>query len=124
MEFETDYITFSVKNKILIAAYKQGLHINLTMAKEIVQARIDYTNGTKMPSLILSQGVISMDKPTREYLSSEAATQGLLASAIIVTSPFSSFLGNFFLFVNKPKIPVRIFSSMPIAERWLEQFIV
>lgn len=124
MEFETDYITFSVKNKILVAAYKQGLHINLTMAKEIVQARIHYTNGAKMPSLILSQGVISMDKPTREYLSSEAATQGLLASAIIVNSPFSSFLGNFFLFVNKPKIPVRIFSSMPIAERWLEQFIV
>ena len=73
--------------------------------------------------MLISQGVISMDKPSREYLASDEATEGLLATAIIVDSSFSSFLGNFFLMVNKTKMPVKIFYDIPLAEKWLQQFI-
>ena len=123
MELDTPYVHLRIKNNILVGAYKKDLRINLEVAKAIVQSRIFFTGNTKMPSLIISQGVITMDKPAREYLSSKEATEGLAASAIVVNSAFSSFLGNFFLSVNKTNIPVKIFSDAVKAEEWLQQFI-
>jgi hypothetical protein len=124
MELDTPYVHLRIRDKILVGTYKKNLRINLEIAKEIVRTRLSFTGGKKMPSLILSQGVISMDRPAREYLASEEATQGLVASAIIVNSAFSSFLGNFFMKVNRTKMPVKIFYDISMAEKWLQQFIV
>lgn len=109
---------------ILIVTYKPGIQINQEVAKEIVSTRLSFTGNKRIPCMILSQGVVSMDKPAREYLASTEATKGLLATAIIVDSPFSSFLGNFFHKVYKTKMPVKIFSSIPQAKKWLQQFNV
>ena len=124
MELDTPFVHISIKDKILVGTYKKNLRINLEIAKEIVRARLSFTGGKKMPSMIISQGVISMDKPAREYLASDEAIVGLAASAIVVNSPFSSFLGSFFLAVNKTKMPVKIFADIPSAEKWLQQFII
>lgn len=124
MELDTNYVHLLIKDKILIGTYKKNLRISLDVAKEIVRTRLSFTRGIPMPSMIISQGVVSMDKAAREYLASDEAIQGLTASAIIVHSSFSSFLGNFFLNVNKPRIPVKIFYKRAGAEKWLQQFIV
>jgi len=105
-----------------VGTYKKNLRINLEIARAIVHARKSFTS-RPMPSLIISQGVISMDKPAREYLASAEATRGLTAAAIIVHSAFSSFLGNFFLAVNKTVLPVKIFTDIRKAENWLGQYI-
>ena len=123
MEFDTPYVHLRIKDKILVGTYKKNIRINLEIAKEIVRARLSFTGNRKMPSLIISQGIVTIDKPAREYLSSDEATVGLVASAILVNSKFSSFLGNFFLNVNKTKMPVKIFSDISNAEKWLQQFI-
>lgn len=123
MELDTPYVHLRIKDKILVGTYKKNIRINLEVAKEIVRARLSFTGNTKMPSLIISQGIVTIDKPAREYLSSDEATVGLIASAILVNSEFSSFLGIFFLTVNKTKMPVKIFSEISKAEKWLQQFI-
>lgn len=124
MEFESDFVHLLLKNNILEVSYKPGLHINLVVAEKIVSDRLAFTEGEKRVVMIMSRGVISMDKPAREYLASGEGTKDLLATAIIVDSTFSSFLGNFFLRVNKTKMPVKIFSDIPHAKKWLQQFIV
>jgi hypothetical protein len=124
MELDTPFICFSIKNNIVVCRYKKNLHINLVMAREIVQARIAFTGGKKMPALIISQGVTSVDKSAREYLASDEGIEGLVASAIVVNTPFSNVLSNFFLKVNKTKLPVKIFSNTSRAEKWLQQFTV
>ncbi len=94
------------------------------VAKKIVTERRAFTKGKKIPALILSQGVISMEKPAREYFASTEGIDGLAASAIVVNSAFSSALGNFFLIVNKTKLPVKIFADVRRAKRWLKQYVV
>jgi|SRR2546423_13159933 hypothetical protein len=121
-ELDTAHVHLLIKDGILIGTYKKGLKINLQIAKEIVETRIGFTNNKLMPALIYNQGVISMDKGAREYFSSDEGVRGLKAAAIILDSPFASFLGNFFVFVNKTKMPVRIFSSTPTALKWLKKF--
>ncbi len=123
MEIDTKYVHLRIKDSILAGTYKKNVHITLDIAKEIVRTRISFTRGTKMPSLILSEGVISIDKAAREYFVTPESTEGLAASAIITHSPFSSFLGNLFLQLTRGSIPVKIFTNRIKAEKWLQQFI-
>ena len=121
---DTPYVHLCIKNRILVGTYKPKLKIDLEVAKAIVSARQTFTKTEKFATLIISKGVISMSRQAREYLSSPEATEGLTASAIVVDSLFSSFLGNFFIAVNQTSIPVKIFASTPDAEKWLQKFII
>lgn len=122
-ELDTDYVHLEIRDGILVGIYKKGLKINLSIAREIVQARLAFTENKTLPAIIYNQGVISMDKEARQFLSSADGIKGLKAAAIILDSPFGSFLGNFFLAVNKTSMPVRIFSNIGSASKWLAQFL-
>lgn len=124
MENDTSLVHLRIKDNILIGSYRKNLIINLDVAQKIVLQRQSFTRGKKMPAIIFSQGITSIDKPAREFLASKEGTEGLSASAIIVDSPFSRFLGNFFLMVNKTSIPVKLFSNILRAEKWLRQFMI
>ena len=76
-----------------------------------------------MVALVYNLGVISMDKEARDFLSSPAGNAGLRAGAIVLDSPFSIVLSNFFLTVNKPNIPARIFRETAAALAWLQPFL-
>ncbi|MCW3090010.1 MAG: hypothetical protein JWP81_1079 [Ferruginibacter sp.] len=123
MELDTPYIHLRIQDNILVGTYKKNVSINLAIARQIVLDRLSFTEGKMYPSLIMSEGIISMDKPAREYLSSEQGTAGLVAAAIIANSPFSWMLGNFFMKVNKTSMPVKIFTKIPRAIGWLKTFI-
>lgn len=124
MKPNTIFARFLIEDNVLVVNYKEGLHITYEIAEQIVRDRLTFTKGKKMPVIINSHGVISIDKPAREFLASENGTVGLSATAIIVDSDYTRLLGNFFLFVNKAKIPVRIFSDIPRSVKWLQKYII
>lgn len=119
---DTPYVHFELQDDLLICTYKKGLRLNLDMAKEIVKARLEFINYEPKLVLIYNQGVVSMDKNARDYLSSDEGISGAIAGAIVLDTPFGSFLGNFYLAVTKPKIPLRIFSKKEAALKWLDKF--
>lgn len=121
-KFEGKYIDLELVDGILIGTYKKNIKINLEVAKEIVYTRLNFTNQVPYPAMVVNQGVISMDKAARDFLSSAAGVEGILAGAIIIDSVFTSYLGNFYLQVSRPKIPSRIFTSKSDAMQWLQQF--
>jgi hypothetical protein len=123
MELDTPYVHLCIRNKILVGTYKRNQRISLATAKEIVRTRKAFTHGFSMPALIISQGLVTIDRPARKFFSSKEGTAGLKACAVVVNSIFSSFLGNFFLAVNKTAMPVKIFSNASRAEKWLQQFV-
>ena len=119
---DTQFVHYELQDDLLIGTYKKGLKISLEMAKEIVKARLELTGHQPVVALALNQGVLSMDKKARDYLSSDEGVRGIIAGAIVLDTPFGSFLGNFYLSVTKPKIPLRIFSKKETALNWLQQF--
>lgn len=121
---DTPYVHYELKDDLLIATYKKNLKLNLEIVKEIVRSRLELIGNKPTLVLILNQGVTSMDKKARDYLSSPEGVSGIIASAIVLDSAFGSFLGNFFVAVTKPKIPVRIFSSRPEALKWLQKYTI
>jgi hypothetical protein len=119
---DTQYVYYELFDDLLIGTYKKNRRLSLEMAKEIVKVRQEFTGSRPVVGLIYNQGVLSMDKQARDYLSSEEGVRGFKAAAIIQDSPFTSFLANFFVSVTKPKIPVKMFSKKESALKWLQQF--
>ena len=123
MMMETPYVHYEVREALLIATYKKGVRIDLSVARQIVRDRLALTDGRPKVALVYNLGVISMDKEARDFLSSPAGNRGLQAGAIVLDSPYSIALSNFFLRVNKPNIPSRIFRDTGAALAWLQPFL-
>jgi hypothetical protein len=49
-------------------------------------------------------------------------TTQVKAAARVTGSDFNNALANFFLAVNKPMIPTRLFTDKQKAKQWLQQF--
>jgi hypothetical protein len=119
---DTPYVYYELQGDLLVVTYKKDIKVNPEMAKDIIRERHEFTNNKPVVLLVYNQGVVRMDKKAREYLSSGDGVKGIIAAGIVVGSPFTSFMANFFVSVNKPKMPVRVFSNSEDALTWLQKF--
>ena len=62
------------------------------------------------------------DKAARDFLAKEGSsyTKGV---AIIVDSPMTKIIGNFYLGLNKPTTPTKMFTDKEGALEYLSQFL-
>ena len=95
----------------------------LADAEEIVAAYRKINGGRVRPALSDIRNVKSVTREARVYAASDDATSLVNASAVLVDSPISRVVGNFFLGINKPSYPMRLFSSEDDAVAWLNQYI-
>src|SRR5882757_9865982 len=96
---ETPYVRLEIEDGILIGYYKEGIKINLEIAKQIVKDRREFTEFKRVPALAINLGVKNLNKEARDYLASAEGVAGVSAGAIITGSPVGSFIGNFYLSV-------------------------
>lgn len=118
---QNDLPVLELQNDILIVRYP-ARKIDLKIATNIVALRKAFAGGRDYPVLADTRKVKSATREAREYLSSADALEGLTAGAILSDSSFSVLLANFFLKVNRPKMPTRLFTVEANAMKWLEQF--
>ncbi|WP_170871831.1 hypothetical protein [Pontibacter indicus] len=95
--------------------------LDLDKARICVQDRLGYIDGQVYPSLFDITQVKHSTKEARDYLADEG-NAGVVASAILVTSPMVKMAANIYIHVNKPKNPTRMFTSKEEAVQWLSQF--
>ena len=78
------------------------------------------TGGREHPLLVDAHDAGPQDRPARM----EFARRSDLVSAValIVNTPLSRMMGNFFLSVSKPVAPTRLFDDEPSAVAWLRKF--
>ena len=118
---ETDYVKMVLKKGIFYMYYKSLKQLDLNIAKAIVKERLAFVDGESYPSLFDIQKVEHSTKDARDYMADEG-NDLVLASAIMVGSPVLRMMANFFIMVNKPKNPTRMFTDEKSAVEWLEQF--
>ena len=119
---ETAYMKIWKEDGILYSVYSENLNINIEIAKNCVETRIAYSQGISYPVLIDMKGVKSVTKEARDYLADEGARL-IKGGALIVESALNKMLGNLFLRINKPKIPVKLFTDEKEAKEWLQQYL-
>lgn len=89
---------------------------NLALTKRV-------TNGRRLPVLVDLRGVRSQSAEARRLFAGPAASAVSLAVGLVVESPLSRVVGNFYLGFNRPETPTRLFTSIADAEAWLTTFI-
>jgi len=72
--------------------------------------------------LIDARNVKSITKEARDYLASAEGTRYVTAAGLLLESYLGKIMGNFFLQINKPSLPTKMFSNKKEAIEWLTQY--
>ena len=93
-------------------------------AEETVDACWELSGHRRRLALVDVRRTRSVDREARLHYGRTEAARRCLAAAMLVSSPLSWALGNFFVGLHKPPYPIRLFTSEPEALRWLQGLIV
>lgn len=117
----TCFHTWMGDDGIVRTKIKPGSEVTVEFAKENSAAVISLYTGTKFPLLIDARGIKSMTKEARNQFTTKGRETPTKAFAIIIDSPLSRVIGNFFMGINKPVVPTRLFDNEMDAEIWLKK---
>jgi len=117
---ESSYGTTWIEDGVLFYVYKSNVIIDLKAAKEIIAERTRLLQGEKRPLLTDIRGVRYFDKEARDFF---ARASGLVkCNAVLADSPASRLITDFYISVNKPVTPIKIFTDREEAIRYLQSF--
>jgi hypothetical protein len=120
---ETKTARIRLVNGIIHYQVVPEAEVTIEDTREYVEIQAKLTGGKKIPNLTDLRDVKSITREARAYLSGEEAVSLTSACALIIGSPVSKIIGNFFLGLNKPAYPTRLFISEENAFEWLKGFI-
>ncbi len=93
--------------------------INLDHAKENTAKVREISGDVVYPILVDIRKIRSISKEARDHFAMRGRKPGVVAIAMLVSSPLSRIIGNFFLGLNQPVVPTRMFTDRDQAERWI-----
>lgn len=97
--------------------------VDLADAEDTMAAYRRVYGGKRRPLLVDTKTMKSFSREARHYYASEEAAAVASAAAIIVGTPVSRVLGNFYLGLSNPRLPSRLFSSEEEALKWLQGYL-
>ncbi len=111
------------KDGILIVRLQEGLEITAPILENINREGIKLANQTKFCVLADVRLNISSTPEARRFGADNIYMKHHLAYAMLADSTPVILLSNFFIRVNQPKIPTKLFKKEADALAWLEQFL-
>ncbi len=118
---ETEYVEMFIENDILHFYYKKIDVIDLEIAKVCVKDRLEFSDNVSYPCLVDAIKIKSVTKEARDYFANEGNAL-ITANALMVKSHVFKMIVNFFINVNKPSSPTRMFTDKQQAIKWLDKF--
>lgn len=109
------------EDNIVHTEYKNSVHITLQDSIRDVEIALELGKDEKVLSLANITNVKSIEQKARQYYSSPEAERAFKAVALIVGSPISKMMGNFFIGLNKPKVPLQLFNTTEDGLAWLKE---
>lgn len=100
-----------------------GAEVTQVDAQETMTAYLKLNKGKRCPLFIDTSTMKSLARAARHYYASEEAARVASAVAIIVGTPVSKVLGNFYLGLSNPHLPTRLFTDEDKALEWLKGYL-
>src|SRR5437879_923457 len=121
MQRETKKIKFAIgPDNILHTECFPNTIMTLEDGKESTRISAEMVNFKAQPLMVDLTNVIKMTQECRQHFASEEHAATFNKCALIVSSPVSKLIGNFFLGLNKPLKPTRLFTSKEEGLKWLK----
>lgn len=103
---------------IILQKVKPGMRQDLKDAQQNMELFLRLAGGQKRPLLVDLRESGPTGPGVREYYAQHAVH--LVASAFLIGSSLSQMIGNFFINLNKPVSPSKLFTSEAQAIAWLK----
>lgn len=120
--FDNHEVILELENGIMLATFKVE-NLDLETTQKLVELRKKATNGKERPLIANIISVKSATKEARDFFASEKGCEGINATAIIVNSSIGTMIGNFYIVINKPLRPTKLFTDIIEAKKWLAQYV-
>jgi len=109
---------------VLYQAYPSGTELKLEDSLEELEIyRSAFCKDVSRPIIVDLSNIKRVSKESRDIYSSEEMGGIISAAALIVSNPVSRIMGNFYMGINKTKMPVRMFATTMDAKNWLKDFL-
>lgn len=108
-----------------ILAYfpRRGLVLTYEIALQVLAEGTKLINGPK-PTMVLMQDIARVEREARAFFASDEYMRRLSTqTALVVGSPVSRVIANFFVGLNRPTYPCRAFDDPELAVSWLRSFV-
>ena len=120
----TQIIYWDEENQVVLGECIAAIH-SKDKAKENVDAqdRVRGRLGKEKTRVLVDMRLISsISRDARMYYANERTASIQRATALLVDSPVSRVIANFFMGLNRPLSPTRMFTDQTQAVRWLQTF--
>lgn len=118
----TAVISYDSLSRILRIKILDDSDIELADALQNYEATRILTKKDKYLVLVDGRVTLSVSREARAY-AAQSKNDECIANAFVITSTANKLIGNFYINVNKPSVPTKIFSSEEKAIEWLETFL-
>jgi hypothetical protein len=118
----TAIISYNNISRILRIKILEGAEIEIADAIQNYEATLMLTRNDKYLVLVDGRVNLSVSREARAF-AARPKNNECIASAFVITSTANKLIGNFYINVNKPSTPTKIFSSEEKAIEWLDTFL-
>ena len=119
---ECPWFTVVLREDGILAYYPvPGLVLTHEVALRVLQLGLEIADGPK-PTLVVMPDMARVDREARALFASDDYMRLCRQTAGVVGSPVSRVIGNFFVGLNRPKYPYKIFDDPELATEWLRGF--
>lgn len=119
---ENEFAKFWIDRGIMHFVYKEALVVDLQAAKKIVEDRIRCQDNIPYPAFADCRGLKEINREARNYLAKEGSNL-IVACALLSDSVVHKTMANFYLTLNKPSTPTKLFTDKNDALVWLQQYV-
>jgi hypothetical protein len=105
---------------LIFGTYAPMVEINLEVAQQMIEDRLDFCQGEEKFMLIDFTNVKSVTKEARDFMNSrDGGLKGVLGGAFVSNNVVATLFVNLYLKVSNPVIPAKFFTDRNDALKWL-----
>ena len=117
---ETTTANIYIKEDIIYLIYKDGADVTLDAIEENLSVKTEMQKGKAMKTLVDVTAVWQYSDEARELVSSERFKKITIVMAVLVGYSLPvKMVANFFMKINKPVTPTKLFTNKESAIKWL-----
>jgi hypothetical protein len=103
--------------------FKDGIILGLTEQMEHLEAMIKIADGKKMPFVVTAGKHVNITPEARDNAILIEDISPVCATGVVVQNLAYRLIADFYLKINKPKTPYRVFTDKRAAFEWCRQFV-
>ncbi len=117
------YYLYLRRDGIMYVRISSEKEETVELVKKMVEKMGEMVNYKQVPLLAHHEDYALPGKENRDYWATKEACPYSKADAFMINSTAMSLISNFYLRLNKPERPTRMFSDEAEAIKWLKTFL-